>query len=76
MIVLGSRRKLLYLMLQACFPAALMALLSWQIHEVLTGPWQRLFAGGFAYLVCLALSVGMLMPGVYIAAFARVRGRL
>jgi putative peptidoglycan lipid II flippase len=53
-----------------------MALFSWQIHEVLTGPWQRLFAGGFAYLVCLALSVAMLMPGVYIAAFARVRGRL
>jgi putative peptidoglycan lipid II flippase len=76
MIVLGSRRKLLYLMFLACFPAALMALFSWQIHEVLTGPWQRLFAGGFAYLVCLALSVAMLMPGVYIAAFARVRGRL
>ncbi|MGM4916824.1 lipid II flippase MurJ [Tardiphaga sp. 813_E8_N1_3] len=76
MIVLGSRRKLLYLMFLACFPAALMAVFSWQIHEVLTGPWQRLFAGGFAYLVCLALSVAVLMPGVYIAAFARVRGRL
>jgi putative peptidoglycan lipid II flippase len=76
MIVLGSRRKLLYLIFLASFPAALMALFSWQIHEVVTGPWQRLFAGGFAYLVCLLVSVAMLMPRFYVAAFARLRGRL
>jgi putative peptidoglycan lipid II flippase len=75
MIALGSRRKLMFLIVLASLPAALMALLGWQVHETFTGTWQRLFAGGLAYLVCIAISMAMLMPGAYVAALARIRGR-
>jgi putative peptidoglycan lipid II flippase len=76
MIALTARRKLLFLIFLASFPAALMLLLGWQVHEAFSGPWQRLFVGGAACLVCIAISVGMLMPKAYVAGFARLRGRM
>jgi putative peptidoglycan lipid II flippase len=76
LIVLGSRRKILFLICLASFPAALMAFLGWQVHEAFSGTLPRLFAGGIACLACVALSVAILMPGAYVAAFARVRSRL
>ncbi|MDB5619401.1 lipid II flippase MurJ [Tardiphaga sp.] len=72
-IALDSRRKLLWLILLASFPAALMALLGWQIHERIDGTLPRLMAGGLAYLACIALGVAMLIPSLCVAAFARVR---
>ncbi|MDB5500315.1 MAG: putative virulence factor MviN-like protein [Tardiphaga sp.] len=75
-IALDSRRKLLFLIFIASFPAALMALLGWQVHQHFDGTFQRLFAGGVAYMACIALAVALLMPGLYVAAYARVRGVL
>jgi putative peptidoglycan lipid II flippase len=76
LIVLGSRRKILFLIFLASFPAALMAFLGWQVHEEFSGSLPRLFAGGIACLACVALSFAILMPGAYVAAFERVRSRL
>lgn len=75
MMVLKSRKKLLFWLLLASIPAALMILLGWQIHEWLAGTWQRLFAGGAAFVVCIALSFAMLLPSIYVATFARLRSR-
>jgi putative peptidoglycan lipid II flippase len=75
-IALDSRLKLLRLIVLASLPAALMALLGWQIHERMAGTLPRLFAGGAAYLLCIALAVGMLMPTLRVEAVARVRGWL
>lgn len=75
MMVLKSRRKLLFWLCLAGIPAALMVLSGWQIHQVLTGPWQRLFAGGAACLACVALSFAMVSPAIYVAAAARLRSR-
>ncbi|MEH2471553.1 putative peptidoglycan lipid II flippase [Nitrobacteraceae bacterium AZCC 2161] len=72
---LEARRKLLFLIFLASFPAALMVLLGWQIHENFVGTLPRLFAGGGACLVCVALAMGLLMPTACVAAFARVRSR-
>ncbi|QUS41342.1 virulence factor MviN [Tardiphaga alba] len=76
MMVLKSRRKLLFWLFLASMPAALMVFLSWQIHELLAGTWQRLLVGGAACLVCIAVSFAMLLPGVYVKAIARLRGRV
>lgn len=75
-IALDSRLKLLWLMGLAGIPAALMAGLGWQVHEHLDGTLPRLLAGVGAYLLCIALAIGMLMPALYVAAFLRVRGWL
>jgi putative peptidoglycan lipid II flippase len=75
MIALGSRRKLLLLIFLASLPAALMAIVGWQVHEAISGTVARLFVGGVAYLVCVALSLAVLMPGVYVVALARLRSR-
>jgi len=72
-IALDSRLKLLWLMALAGIPAVLMVLLGWQIHERLEGTLPRLMAGGGAYLACSALGLAVLMPALYVAAFARVR---
>jgi putative peptidoglycan lipid II flippase len=76
MIALTARRRILFLIFLSSFPAALMVFLGWRIHDLFDGTWQRLFAGGFACLICVAISVAMLMPGFYVAAIARIRGRL
>lgn len=75
MMVLKSRKKLLLWLFLASIPAMLMILLGWQIHEWLAGTWQRLFAGGIACLACIALCFALLLPGIYVAAFARLRSR-
>jgi putative peptidoglycan lipid II flippase len=73
MMVLKSRKKLLFWLFLASFPAILMILSGWQIHGWFAGTWQRLFAGGAACLACIALSFALLMPSVYVSAFARLR---
>jgi putative peptidoglycan lipid II flippase len=75
MMVLKSRKKLLLWLFLASIPAALMILAGWQVHEWIAGTWQRLFAGGVACLACIALSLAMLLPNLYVAAFARLRSR-
>ncbi len=75
MMVLKSRKKLLFWLFLASIPAVLMILSGWQIHEWFAGTWQRLFVGGLACLVCIALAFAMLLPSVYVAAFARLRSR-
>ncbi len=75
-LALDSRRKLLFLIFLASFPAALMAFLGWQVHQEFTATLPRLFAGGVAYLVCVALALVLLMPASCVAAFARVRRRI
>ncbi|OYU89885.1 MAG: virulence factor MviN [Bradyrhizobiaceae bacterium PARB1] len=75
MMVLKSRKKLLFWLFLASIPAALMILSGWQIHEWFAGTWQRLFVGAAACLVCVALAFAMLLPNVYVAAFARLRSR-
>lgn len=75
MMVLKSRKKLLFWLFLAGIPAVMMGLAGWQIHGWLAGTWQRLFAGGAACLACIALSFALLLPGIYIAAFARLRSR-
>ncbi|WP_398480177.1 lipid II flippase MurJ [Tardiphaga sp.] len=75
MMVLKSRKRLLFWLFLASIPAILMLLAGWQIHEWLSGTWQRLFAGGAAFVACIALSFAMLLPGIYVAAFARLRSR-
>jgi len=75
MMVLKSRKKLLFWLLLASVPATLMLLSGWQIHEWYAGTWQRLFVGGTACLACIALSFAMLVPSFYVAAFARLRSR-
>ncbi|MET0220178.1 MAG: lipid II flippase MurJ [Tardiphaga sp.] len=75
MVALGSRRKLLLLIVLGSIPAALMAVLGWQIHEAFSGSVIRLFIGGLAYLACVGLALAMLMPGVYVMAWARLRSR-
>lgn len=76
MIALTARRRILFLILLSSLPAALMLFLGWQIHVAMAGTLPRLFAGGVACLACIAISVAMLMPGLYVKAIARVRGRL
>ena len=75
-IALTARRKLLFLIFLASFPAALMIFLGWQIHGAFNGTWQRLFAGGAACVVCIAIAFAMLMPGMYVTVWARIRGRM
>ena len=75
-LALDSRRKLLFLIFLASFPAGLMVFLGWQIHQEFTATLPRLFAGGAAYLVCIVLSVGLLMPASCVAAFERVRRKI
>ncbi len=75
MMVLKSRKKLLFWLFLASIPAVLMLLLGWQIHEWFAGTWQRLFVGGTVCLACIALSFAMLVPSFYVAAFARLRSR-
>jgi putative peptidoglycan lipid II flippase len=72
-IALDSRLKLLWLILLASFPAALMAVLGWQIHDRIDGMLPRLLAGGVAYLLCSSIAMAILMPSLCLAAFARVR---
>jgi putative peptidoglycan lipid II flippase len=71
--VLEGRRKILFLILLALLPASLMALFGWQIHGAFAGTIERLFAGVLAYLVCLAIAVGLLMPTAYVSVLGRVR---
>lgn len=75
MMVLKSRKKLLFWLFLASIPALLMILSGWQIQGWFAGSWQRLFVGGTACLVCIALAFAMLVPGFYVAALARLRGR-
>ncbi len=75
MMVLKSRKKLLFWLFLASIPAALMIGAGWQIHEWFAGTWQRLFVGGTVCLACIALSFAMLVPSFYVAAFARLRSR-
>jgi putative peptidoglycan lipid II flippase len=75
MMVLKSRKKLLLWLFLASIPAAVMIAAGWQIHEWFAGTWQRLFVGGALCLACIAVSFAMLVPGFYVAAFARLRGR-
>jgi len=74
--VLGDARKLLMVMGLALLPTALMAVLGMMIQETVTGVMPRLAAGGTAYLLCLALAVGILMPGVAGAALRQLRRTL
>jgi putative peptidoglycan lipid II flippase len=73
MIALESRSRLMMLIGLACIPTALMALLGWQVHELVEGMIPRLMIGGVAYLVSISLALLLLMPGIYAAAFARAR---
>ncbi|WP_398465243.1 lipid II flippase MurJ [Tardiphaga sp.] len=75
MMVLKSRKKLLFWLFLASIPALLMVLSGWQIHQWFEGTWQRLFVGGAACLACIAMSFAMLLPNIYVAAFARLRSR-
>ncbi|UGV25294.1 virulence factor MviN [Rhodopseudomonas boonkerdii] len=75
MMVLKSRKKLLFWLFLASIPAVLMILSGWQIHAWFAGSWQRLFVGSVACLVCIALAFAMLLPNAYVAAFARLRSR-
>jgi putative peptidoglycan lipid II flippase len=75
MMVLKSRKKLLLWLFLASIPAAVMIVAGWQIHEWFAGTWQRLFVGGAVCLACIAVSFAMLVPGFYVAAFARLRSR-
>jgi putative peptidoglycan lipid II flippase len=72
-IALGSRGKLLWLILLASVPAALMALLGWQIQERIVATLPRLLTGGVACLLCMMIAVAMMMPSMCIAAFERAR---
>lgn len=72
-IALEARRKLLFLIVLALFPAALMALLGWQIHQEFSGTVSRLLMGGVAYLVCIAFALILLMPTACAAALRRAR---
>lgn len=75
-LVLEERGKLLFIIMLGLIPAALMALLGWEIRAVFTGTVERLFVGGIAYAACVALAAAILMPGVYSTGFAHVRGWL
>jgi len=74
--VLGDARRLLMVMGLALLPAALMAMLGMMIQDSVTGLLPRLAAGVTAYLICLALAVGILMPGIAGAALRQVRRTL
>lgn len=76
MMVLKSRKRLLLWLFLASIPAILMILAGWQIHLWFAGVWPRLFVGGAAFVVCIALSLAMLLPSIYVVAFARLRGRV
>jgi putative peptidoglycan lipid II flippase len=74
--VLGDARKLLMVMGLALLPTALMAVLGMMIQETVTGVLPRLATGGTAYLLCLALAIGILMPGMAGAALRQLRRTL
>jgi putative peptidoglycan lipid II flippase len=73
MIALKCRSRLTLLIGIACIPAAMMALLGWQVHELVEGMLPRLMFGMLAYLVSIVLALLLLLPGFYGAAFARAR---
>lgn len=75
MMVLKSRKKLLFWLFLASIPAILMLFSGWEIHQSIAGTWQRLFAGGAVCIACIALAFAMLVPKLYVAAFARLRSR-
>ncbi|WP_315744726.1 MULTISPECIES: lipid II flippase MurJ [unclassified Bradyrhizobium] len=72
-VVLGERRKVLTSIGLALVPTLLMAVLGQFIQDAIAGLLPRLIAGGFAYLLCLAFAVGLLMPAQFSAAFNQVR---
>ena len=72
-IALESRGRLLMLVCLAAIPAALMALLGWQIHEMVAGTLPRLLSGGVAYVMSIMVALLLLMPSSCVAALARVR---
>ena len=75
-LALGYRRRLLTLILLAAIPAAVMALLGWQIHEAVSGTLPRLALGSLACLVSMAVALGILMPQARKVVVAQLRTKL
>jgi len=72
-VVLGEPRKVLAPMGLALLPALLMVALGFLIQGEIAGMLPRLFAGGLAYLVCVAFAGGLLMPAMVSSAFSHLR---
>ncbi len=70
---LDCRRQLVTLIAKAMLPAALMALIGWQIHTLVDGTIARLLAGGVALALCMAIAAAILLPGSWRSGLARVR---
>jgi len=71
--VLGEGRKITKVIGIALVPTLLMLVLGLLIQSHLEGLLPRLFAGGIAYLACLALASAMLMPAIVSGMLRQLR---
>jgi putative peptidoglycan lipid II flippase len=72
-LALEERRKILNLTLLGMFPALLMAALGVLIQGAIVDLLLRLFIGGIACLVCIAIAVVVLVPGALPLVLDRFR---
>jgi len=72
-LALEERRKILTLTLLGMFPALLMAALGVLIQGAIADLLPRLFIGGMACLVCIAIAVVVLVPAALPLALNRFR---
>lgn len=75
-VVLGDWRRVLTPIGIALVPALLMVVLGFAIQDHIEGTLPRLVVGGGAYLLCLAIAVGILMPAMVASLAKRARRTL
>jgi len=72
-LALEQRRKILGLMLLGMLPALLMVAVGMLIQDTIADLLPRLFVGGLACLVCIAVGIGILVPTAIPLTLNRLR---